>query len=232
MHLVFSADFGGASLDQSIWSTCYPWGDDGSGCTNFGNPEVQWYVPSQIQVDGDALHLVASKDPTRGKAQDGSGKTYPWRSGMVTTYRSLQFTYGLVEVDARIPRGDGLWTTLWLLPQDQSFPPEIDIAEVYGVDTKQLSVVYHAAPSGRSFKTVDTDDLSTSFHRYAVDWEPDSITWYLDGRPVYEYRGRTPAQPMYFLANLAVANVFGSGPTAATPSPTSLDVRSVNIYQH
>jgi beta-glucanase (GH16 family) len=231
MRQIFGADFGGQPLDSGTWSTCYPWADNGSGCTNFGNPEVQWYLPSQVQVDGNALHLVAARAPTVGKTQDGGSKTYPWRSGMVTTYRSLVFTYGLVEVDARIPRGDGLWTTLWLLPQDQSFPPEIDVAEVYGVTPDQLSVVYHPAPSGRAFKTVDTDDLSSGFHRYAVDWQPDSITWYLDGKEVYEYRGRTPSQPMYFLANLAVANLFGAGPTASTPSPASLDIRSVAVYQ-
>ena len=210
---------------------CYPWADDGSGCTNFDNPELQWYLPSQVQAGDDALHLVASRTPTHGKTRDGRSKTYHWRSGMLTTYRSMTFTYGFVEVDARIPRGDGLWTTLWLLPQDQSFPPEIDIAEVYGVDTQQLSAVYHASPTGRAFKTVSTDDLSSSYHTYGVDWEPDSITWYLNRKKVYEYRGTTPAQPMYFLANLAVANLFGAGPTPATPSTTSLDIRSVAVFQ-
>ena len=233
MHLVFNDDFTGTSIDPVKWDTCYPWANSGAGCTNFGNPELEWYLPSQDAVSGGALHLVLSKTPTSGTTRDGQPMVYQWRSGIVTTYHSLEFTYGFVTVKARLPRGSGLWSALYLLPKSQLWPPEIDIGEVSGSDTKHYSMTIH---SGRGFqlpKTIGTADLSAGWHTYAIDWEPSSVTWYVDGKVVYRYQGdQTPSEPMYFVADLAVADFFGVEPSTSTPSTTSLDIRSVAIYQH
>jgi beta-glucanase (GH16 family) len=230
MHPVFSDDFSGSSLDTSKWDTCYPWWPSGA-CTNSGNDELEWYLPTQVRVSGSVLHLTASKIPTAGKASDGSPTTYPWRSGMVTTYHSFDFTYGYVRVTAQVPKGDGLWSALWLLPQSESSRPEIDIAEVQGNDPAQLSVVLHGV-SSRRFRTFNTYDLSRGWHTFAVDWERSSIDWYVDGAKVFSYTGPgVPHEPMYFLADLAVGNFTQAHPTASTPRQASLDIRDVAIYQ-
>jgi beta-glucanase (GH16 family) len=231
MHLAFSDDFTGTSLDTAKWATCYPWWpQNGSGCTNLGNPELQWYRPSQVRVSDGTLHLVAVERDTSGTAADGTPKTYPWRSGMVTTHSSFTFTYGYVAVRARLVKGDGLWSALWLL--SEAGAPEIDISELYGNDPTKLSVVLHAKSGSRAYRTVSTPDLSDGWHTYALDWEPSSITWFVDGRAVYRYMGEeVPSVPMYFIANLAVGNFFQAHPTASTPPTASLDIRRVDIYQ-
>jgi beta-glucanase (GH16 family) len=231
MHLVFSDHFTGTSLNTAKWSTCYPWQDTGSGCTNFGNSELEWYLPSQNQVSGGALHLVASKTPTTGTNRSNAPQSYAWRSGMVTTHRSFDFTYGYVQVTARIPQGAGFWPALWLLPQNESWPPEIDIMENLGGNTSSVSCTIHPTGGGQHQRIYQSPvSLSSGWHTYAVNWEPGSITWYVDGHQVFRYTGTVPSQAMYFLADLAVS---GSGeiPNASTPASASFDIASVQIFQ-
>ncbi len=233
MRLVFSDDFTSTALDGSRWDTCYPWADNATGCTNFGNPELQWYLPSQAQLSNGALHLVASKTATSGTTKNGQPTTYQWRSGMVTTFPSLKFTYGYVQVSARIPKGDGFWPTLWLLPQTMAWPPEIDFMESHGNNTFGTALTFHPVQGGQYQKGyTSSKDLSVGWHTYGVDWEPGSITWYVDGTVAFKYTGTdVPAEPMYFLANLAISGDYNP-PSSSTPSTATFDVDSVRIYQH
>jgi beta-glucanase (GH16 family) len=231
MHRVFLDDFSSPELDTGKWSLCYPWSNDGRGCTNFGNPELQWYLPSQVQVSDDALHLVASNTLTLGRTRNGDPTPYGWRSGMVTTYGSFALTYGYVSVEARLPKGPLLWPTLWLLPTSQKFPPEIDIASTLGDDTSHVRVVYHPVSGKQHIRRVPTTDRSTGWHTYAVNWQPKSITWSIDGKTVSRYTGRTPSRAMYFLAALAVANFSGGSPAPGGPTTASLDIRKVEVFQ-
>src|ERR1700722_5312871 len=101
----------------------YPGMDVATGCTNFGNADEQeWYLPSQDQVSGGVLHLVAQPIPTRGTNSAGAAKTYECRSGMVTTMPGFSFEYGVVQVVAQIPSTAGLWPALWLLATDEVWP--------------------------------------------------------------------------------------------------------------
>jgi len=233
-HRIFAADFGGNTLDSASWETCYPWFHHAAdGCTNFATGELEWYLPSQDQVSGGALHLVAVKKPTTGRDVNGNSITYAWTSGMVTTDHHLDFTYGYVQVVARIPKGDGFWPALWLLPQSQAWPPEIDIMEAYGNNTWQVHFTNH--PVGFSQQTLTLDagqDLSAGYHTYAVNWEPGSITWYLDGQAEFIVTTGVPDQPMYFIANLALNGTPGwVNPDASTPNTASFDIKSVQIWQ-
>jgi len=231
MHLVFADDFSGPSLDLDKWDTCYPWADQVQGCTNFGNPELEWNLPSQVRLSDGALHLVSEQIPTPGTTRDGAPKTYDLRSGMVTSYRAFAFEHGYVSVRARAPKGEGLWTAFFLLPVTQKWPPEIDIAEVFGNDTKSVHVVHHPLSGPQNVRNVKMRDASKGWHTFAVNWEPDSITWYVDGKRIFRFRGKTPAEPMYFLANLAVAYLFGAGPKFGPPALASVDIDKVEIYQ-
>ena len=232
MHLAFTSSFQGSSLNGSKWQTCYPWADSGSGCTNFDNSELEWYLPSQDQVSNGTLHMIASKVTTIGTTRAGSPADYQWKSGMVTTNNSFDFTYGYVQVTARIPTGSGLWPALWLLPQNESWPPEIDIMENLGGNTSRIYCTVHPSLGGESQEIYNSPtQLSSGWHTYAVNWEPNSITWYIDGQEVFTSSENIPQQPMYFLANLAVSGTE-QVPNASTPSTASFDISNVSIYQH
>ncbi|WP_210202120.1 family 16 glycosylhydrolase, partial [Methylobacterium sp. V23] len=75
-------------------------------------------------------------------------------------------------------------------------------------------------------------DQSQGYHTYGVDWQPDFITFYLDG----QVTGRmvTPESdkaPMYLIANMSVGSSFGSGVNASTPFPAPFKIDYIRVYQ-
>lgn len=151
---------------------------------------------------------------------------------MVTTFHGCAFTYGFVRVVAKIPKGDGFWPALWLLPIGHSWPPEIDMMENYGVQPRADQMTFHQTKTIAPARTlVSRTDLGDAFHTYSIDWEPHSITWYFDGSEVFRVTQDVPHQPMYFLADLAVDGQSGVTTSSTTPSTASFDLKSVQIWQ-
>jgi beta-glucanase (GH16 family) len=225
MSLVFNQGFSGTALNSSVWSTCYEWYNPAVGCTNYGTGEIEWYLPAQDQVSGGVLHEVANETPTPGTTQAGATETYPYTSGMVTTFNSFSFTYGYVSVVAKLPGGAGTWPAIWMLAENGLWPPEIDIMENYGSTNQIQTTVHWGAANTQAYANVTTSaNLTTSYNTYGVLWTPTSLTWYLNGKAVFSYSGvGVPNTPMYLLANLAI-----NGVGAAT---SSFNIQSVQIYQ-
>ena len=197
-QLAFDGAFGGSSLNTSQWDTCYP-DDNQSGCTNSGNNnEFEWYQPSQVSVGGGTLNLTASSESTQGS----DGNTYPCRSGMVTTGNSFNFQYGYVQVEAKLPISSGLWPALWLNPSNGGWPPEIDIMEHWSTYDYYGAYLHSAAGPIVENDHVNLAD-SDGWHTFSVLWEPNKITWYLDGQDVLSTTQYVPQQAMYFIANVA-----------------------------
>lgn len=230
-HLAFDATFGGSRLDTATWTPCF-WYAIGGGCTHLGAyPEEEWYLSSQDQVYGGALHLVASPVSYTGTNAQGQPQTYPCRSGMVTTEPNYAFTYGYVQVVAQLPKSTNLWSALWMLPADNATVlPEIDLMELIGTKTTGVLVTFHPATGPQENVPVKTADLSSGWHTFGLDWEPGSLTWYVDGTAVFAVTSGVPTQPMYFLANLAITTAFQ--PLRLPSSCTgSLSIRSVQVWQ-
>jgi len=233
MHLVFDAGFAGSKLDTSVWQLCYPWEDFATGCTNFGNvQEVEWYLRSQVVVSGDALHLDAVHVPTSGTATGGAPKTYPYRSGMVTTYRSFNFTYGYVRIVARLPAGPDLWPALWLLPVSQNPRPEIDMVEGSPNPTRSL-IALHPVGAAVWAQAIQTANLSVGWHTFTLNWEPGTLTWSVDGKKLFTTSTEVPDVQMYLLATLAVTDFAPQCLGSSVPSSCSgsMAIRSVQVWQ-
>lgn len=222
---LLGATFTGSRLDTSLWGTCYPWGS-ADGCTNFGNSEYEWYLPSQDQVSGGALHLVAQRAQTPGRAKGGGAQTYSYRSGMVTTYPSLRYQYGYTQIVARIPYGPGLWPALWLAASNQKWPPEIDILE-HSDTAAQYSEHLHATDTSVQAATESTENLSSGWHTFGLYWSPSKVVWYIDGQQVMSASSGVPRQSMYLIANLAVNQQDPAG----WEDGSALDIRSVTVWQ-
>ncbi len=218
-HLIFNADFSGVRLNTSIWNTCYPWANPASGCTNFGNTdEDEWYLPSQVRVHNGILHLVAQPIPTRGQNVHGEPKEYMCRSGMVTSYPGLRFTYGIVQIVARIPSTAGLWSALWLEPADLSSLPEIDILESWGPPRAHTGLYFHLAGGSRVSAQAHSLDLAV--------WTRSSLTWFIDGKGKLSTRNDIPHQLMYLLANVANYNLQSTGSCNG-----AMLIRSIKVWQ-
>lgn len=241
----FSDEFNGANLDVANWSNCYHWYyAQYDGCTNAGNNEKQWYTPSQISVSDGALRLKAEKRTGTGVGSGNVAKQFDYVSGMVSTGgNSWQtpakqaFKYGYYEAKIKIPAGQGLWPAFWMLSADYTWPPEIDILEVLGHDTKTAHMNSHWADasgahqqSGSEF--ISDTPLSEGWHTYAIDWQADKLVWYIDGVARKTLTGAAvPQEEMYLLLNLAVGGNWPGDPDTTTQFPATMEVDYVRTYQ-
>lgn len=236
-NLVFADEFEGSAL-SAAWVTCYWWDDE--GCTNKATNEQQWYVPGQVSVEDGVLKLIADEGPV--VTPDGS--RYPFRSGMVssgrgtndrTTEPGFAFRFGYVEMRARIPNGAGLWPAFWMLPITHDSKPEIDILEFLGQEPRRYSAHIHwrndAGERRNDGHRWRGPDFSAGWHTFAVEWDAEAVTWFVDGQRVWHYDGAfVPDEPMYLIANLAVGGEY-AGPTEGTTFPTSFDIDYIRVWQ-
>lgn len=237
VRVLFEDTFDGPGLDTTAWNTCH-WWDDG-GCTIETNAELEWYLPSQVDVRDGALVLTAERADTPG----ADGRIYPYRSGMVTTgprtaeggEPRFAFTYGTVEARVRVPEGAGLWSALWLLPASRQARPEIDLFEVVGSRPNELLMHFHpedpAVPADGAAVTLPADASFTSGWRdVRLDWEPGELRWYVDGELVWTRSGNDiPDEPMYLVANLAVGGVLAGTPDDLAAFPATFELDHVRV---
>jgi beta-glucanase (GH16 family) len=224
--LAFSTDFPGTKLDTSTWDECYPWSPSPQGCSNFGNSdEREWYLPSQVHVDGGALALVARRTPTQGTDVNGKPKMYTCRSGMVTTYPSVYFKYGFVQVVARLPFGKGLWPAIWLVPENGSWPPEIDIVEHWSTQLTSRATLHTTKQNKQQRGTLTFPDADKGWHTYTLYWTQSRISIYYDSELALTTTTRIPQLAMYLLLDLADDN-NSPGSCAGT-----MYVKSVDIWE-
>jgi beta-glucanase (GH16 family) len=231
MHPVFDRSFSGSALDKSVWATCYPWMDVATGCTNFGNTEYEWYLPSQDHVDTGSLHLIARPKAIQGSTKSGATKVYACRSGMITSFPSLRFKYGYVSVVARVPDSAGLWSGIWLAAANEQWPPEIDILESWGPPASVAGVYMHAksAPGGKVEKHLTpamASSLSNGWHTFSLLWTASQITWYVDGQQIMAVHNYVPHQKMYLVADLADFDAVPHG------CKGQLAIQSVEVWQN
>jgi beta-glucanase (GH16 family) len=223
--LAFDPSFGGSQLSAGTWATCYDWATSPSvGCTNNPAAEKEWYVPSQVSVSGGTLNLTAKQESTPGQSSSGAAQTYTCRSGMVTSKPGFNFTYGLVQISAKLPYGPGLWPALWLAASNDQWPPELDIME-HWYSEPQMKVYDHTVGEKYLGGPVPTPaNLSAGFHTYSLLWTKDRVTWYLDGAQVFTTTSYVPQQAMYFLANVA------DDSTAAGACTGTMQIQSVKVW--
>ncbi len=238
--LVFSDEFDAEHLDDTRWVRCYWWAND--LCTNSGNKELQLYSRKNVSLSEGLLRLKADYDVLKNR----SGRMFPFSSGMVTTGilydekpspSRFSFRYGHLEVRAKAPRGKGLWSALWLLPERLVSRPEFDLMEVLGDSPSRLRMHMHDKDEDGKPKSWGQDrvgaDLSQDWHTYSLDWSPSAIVWYLDGTEQWRIDDRTliPDEKLYFLANLAVGGEWPGAPDAQTRFPAEFLIDYVRIWQ-
>lgn len=230
---IFGDEFDGTALDSNRWNTCYV-----SSCTNAANGELELYQPGNVTEGGGMLDLKAKRETV----VVSSSKSYDYTSGMIqsggatkASPAKFSFTYGYMEMSAKVPAGQGLWPAFWTLPDDYAWPPEIDVMEILGNDTTTAYGTLHWSRNrnGWAQGVFQGADLSQALHTYAVDWEPWSIVWYVDGAPTFSYTNPSniPNKPMYLLANLAVGGDWPGAPDATTPFPSDMLIDYIRVWQ-
>ena len=211
--LSFDDEFNGDSLNG--WKTNIWWSPDGTD-QNVGDERTS---ADNVSVSGGMLNLTATR----------SGNTFT--SGIVTSEGLHEFQYGYVESRMKLPAGVGFWPGFWMLPANHNDGlGEIDIMEWVGDQPRELHTTYHQDDHDDAGKSDDVGvDLSAAFHTFGVDWQADSITWYLDGKEYFQTQNFTHS-PMYVILNLAVGGDWAQTPPSDTQFPSSMQVDYVRVW--
>lgn len=249
--LVWSDEFDSttpAAVDASKWhhQTIGPNGGQ------WFNGEQQHYTDrlDNSYVENGFLNIVAKSE---NFTQNGVALNYT--SARLNS--KFAFTYGRVDVRAKLPSGDGTWPAIWTLGknvneigaywQTQGFGTttwpacgEIDIMEHGLGATNHVSSAIHTPSS--SGNTVNTSsqvlpDVANNFHVYSVNWSPNQITFMIDGVGYYTYNPAVKNAStwpfdleQYLILNIAMGGFAGAIDPGFVESPLVIDY--VRVYQN
>ena len=215
--LVWSDEFNGSKLDESVWN--YNTGGGG-----WGNNESQYYTnrPENIRLVDGCLEIEARKEKYENRE---------YTSARIYSKGKKSFLYGKMEARIKFPGGKGTWPAFWMMGESGNWPKcgEIDIIEHIGSQDTRASFALHTqeknGSNGRNWHGTHFFDnpLSNDFHTYGVEWceeeenGKDCIRFTVDGEvyaTVWESKiGDTVSwpfcQPHYFILNLAIGGTMG-----------------------
>lgn len=211
------------------------------------NGEVQHYTNRQENsyVSNGTLKIVAKKEIFTDQ-----GVTKQYTSARLNS--KFAFTYGRVEVRAKLPSGAGTWPAIWMLGKNVIEPGsywtstsgtvnwpacgEVDIMEHWGNNQNYVQSAMHTPSSyggtvnlgGQTVSTVSSD-----FHIYALEWTSEKMVFSVDGITHYTYN---PAikdastwpfnAPQYLLLNVAMQPYIDPNFTQG-----AMEVDYVRVYQ-
>ena len=134
----------------------------------------------RIRRDPEDGALVLEIEPTEpGHAKDFYGSQVQWND---------QTHFGRYEVVMQVAEGSGVISSLYTYTGPWYGDPhdEIDF-EFLGRDPTKVWINRFADGQNLPGQWLDLGfDASAAPHTYAFDWQPDSITWYVDGREFYK----------------------------------------------
>jgi beta-glucanase (GH16 family) len=215
------------------------------------NGEVQHYTNriENSSVNNGFLDITAIKESFTDQ-----GQTEQYTSARLNS--KFAFTYGRVDVRAKLPFGDGTWPAIWTLGKNINedggywdnqygtvgWPAcgELDIMEHGLHPTNQVSVAIHTPSSYGS--TVNTSiqtlaDVANNFHVYSMNWSPNQITFLIDGVGFYTYNPAVKNDdtwPFYLEQYLLLNIAMGGNGGAIDPnfSQSSMVIDYVRVYQN
>ncbi|MCA9759066.1 MAG: family 16 glycosylhydrolase [Candidatus Eisenbacteria bacterium] len=237
-QLVWADDFDGTEVDTEKWEF-----QTGTGCPDlcgWGNNELQNYRPENATVAGGFLTIQA-------RNETGEGYT----SARLRTRYLGDWTYGRLEMRAKLPIGQGLWPAFWMLPTDEVYGTwaasgEIDIMEAVGQEpSRVIGTLHYGGTWPDNTYTTNSYDLPSGtfhddFHEFALEWEPCEIRWYVDGEVYatqdswYSTGGPFPApfdERFHVLLNLAVGGNLPGPPDQTTVFPQDFVIDYVRVYR-
>jgi beta-glucanase (GH16 family) len=114
-----------------------------------------------------------------------------YTAASIETRGLAEWTYGKIEVRAKLPKGVGMWPAIWMLGENKSevgWPEcgEIDIMEHVGFDKDSIFGTIHTKAYNHMIgtqrgKKIFIDKPYSEFHLYSIEWTPEKIDFLLDG---------------------------------------------------
>lgn len=232
----------GTKIDKKFWS------HDIGYAYGWGNNEQQYYTDkvANLGTNGKGHLVITARKLYENKPGDQHRCFFNfdclYSSAKIVTRGKLGFKYGSISARIQTPEGVGMWPAFWMLGVPRSscdgWPScgEIDIVEARGSDTyNSVSSLHGPDYSGGSalsnYYFSGNTALTEGFHTYRVDWLPNSIKFYVDGKYIggQTKSGIAPKDwvfnaEFYLILNLAVGGDFDGGALDETIQKAELKV--------
>ena len=181
------------------------------------NNELQRYSNDTFRFDNRELVIETIKNGNDIK------------SGKINTRGKVEIQYGYIEASIKFSNNKGLWPAFWMLGDSLNWPNcgEIDIMEVVNWNPNACYGTLHGPgycggnAYGNSGNKRLNRPMGDDYHKYAVEWTPNYIKWYLDDQlyftadinDLHRLKGNVHwaynDRPFYFILNNAVGGNFG-----------------------
>jgi beta-glucanase (GH16 family) len=228
------------------------------------NGEMQFYTNARSEnarVENGNLIIEARKEHFPNPKYDANNKGTDWNkikshaeytSASLTTEKFASWTYGRIEVKAKIPTGRGTWPAIWMLGTNIHEPGvgwpkcgEIDILENVGFDPDGIHTTVHTGAYNHVKKTAKghREELKKpfdDFHIYAIEWTKKAIDFFLDDKKVFSFENDGKGdvntwpydKPQYLILNFAVGGGWG-GVKGIDDSifPQKFVIKYARVYQ-
>ena len=213
------------------------WGYD-IGAGGWGNGEAQYYTQREdnVIVEDGLLKIIARKESYEGSS---------YTSSRLKSQGKYSFTYGKVEVRAKLPASAGTWPAIWMLGANFSsvgWPAcgEIDIMEQKGWEKGKISSSLHNLSSSGNTENVAKTDVPNStseFHVYAMNWTAERIEFSVDGDVFYSYGPATKnnqnwpyTASQFIILNVAMGGDLG-GDIPSDFIENKMEIDYVRVYR-
>lgn len=212
---------------------------------HYGEPQV--YKSGNVSVNGGNLIITVKQEmyscpsfnvnPWHCTRQYNSGGLpYSYTSGWVETKQPYNTKYGYIESRIKMPYGFGFWPAFWTFQGAgivANNAAEIDIFEMLGhLPNDNVTTNIHLTyPDGDPyFQRSQLEYFTyTDWHIYGVEWSPDRIVWYVDGRAIRTMYNHNITDPVRIILNMAIEPAYQ--PTAnQAPFPSDMRVDYVRVY--
>lgn len=216
------------------------------------NNEEQHYTDrmDNSYLENGFLNIVA-----KSEVYSQDGVTLDYTSARLNS--KFAFTYGRVDVRAKLPEGDGTWPAIWTLGKNinetgaywqtqgfgtTSWPAcgELDIMEHGLGATNEVSSAIHTPSSfGNTvnYQSFMLNDVANEFHVYSMNWSPNQITFLIDDVGFYTYNPAVKDDntwpfdlEQYLILNIAMGGFAGSIDDTFDQSNMVIDY--VRVYQN
>ena len=232
-HLVWSDEFNlgaNSGADTTKWNiaTSEPYTVNG---------EQQKYTarPQNVFHDGQG-HLVL-----RGLHDywNSNGAVYPYTSARLQSDGKFQFSFGRIEVRAKLPAGQGSFPAILLMGTTGNWPQcgEIGMMEQWGQDKSWLYCSTYSGASSDVKQQVpfpNATTLSSDFHVYALEWYSDHMVFFIDDAQVARsnFAASSPffTGTYYLILDVAIGGTMGGAIDDAGGFPMDMVLDYVRVY--
>jgi len=206
-----------------------------------------------IRVENKPINCPSSQPPiisyACGNCKPG---LHMYRSGWVETTYSFNTQFGYIEARIKLPYGKGFWPAFWTFygtGVNFNNSAEIDIFEMLGgalssspelpdltfplfdypfIMTTNIHTYYPDKKNPYFKKHAPLGFDYTNWHKYAVEWSPGKIIWYVDDSPIRVLPNHGIIDPVRIILNLAIRKDVL--PDYTTPFPSDMLVDYVRVY--